>query len=125
MAVLLVAACAVTAGARSWTAIGHWARSAPQDTLARLVARTVGALALCEAPSPAIIRRVVGAVCPGRTVTQLPVPVPGKTNEITCFTALLTPFDLAGVTVTADALHTQQAHVRFVVEDKKATSCCW
>ncbi|WP_420823302.1 transposase family protein [Streptomyces fulvoviolaceus] len=29
VAVLLIAACAVTAGARSWTAIGQWARSAP------------------------------------------------------------------------------------------------
>ncbi|QKW20937.1 ISAs1 family transposase [Kitasatospora sp. NA04385] len=54
----------------------------------------------------------------GRTVTQLRIP--GKTNEITCFAALLEPFDLAGVTVTADALHTQRAHARFLVEEKKA-----
>lgn len=54
----------------------------------------------------------------GRTVTQLWVP--DKTNEITCFTALLAPYDLTGVTVTADALHTQRAHARFLVEEKKA-----
>lgn len=54
----------------------------------------------------------------GRTVTQLRVP--GKTNEITCFTALLEPYDLTGVTVTADALHTQRGHVRFLVEEMKA-----
>ncbi|MFB7592795.1 ISAs1 family transposase [Streptomyces sp. NPDC056169] len=54
----------------------------------------------------------------GRTVTQLRVP--GKTNEITCFAALLERHDLAGVTVTADALHTQRNHVRFPVEEKKA-----
>ncbi|MFF8618555.1 ISAs1 family transposase [Streptomyces sp. NPDC015350] len=54
----------------------------------------------------------------GRTVTQLRVP--GKTNEITCFTALLEPYDLAGVTVTADFLHTQRGHVRFLVKEKKA-----
>ncbi|KPI12487.1 hypothetical protein OV450_8398 [Actinobacteria bacterium OV450] len=54
----------------------------------------------------------------GRTVTQLRVP--DKTNEITCFAALLAPFDLAGVTVTADALHTQRGHVRFLVEEKRA-----
>ncbi|MFE2471119.1 hypothetical protein [Streptomyces mirabilis] len=35
----------------------------------------------------------------GRTVTQLRIP--DKTNEITCFAALLAPFDLTGVTVTA------------------------
>ncbi|MGW6413185.1 transposase family protein [Streptomyces vinaceus] len=34
--VLLTAACAVLAGARSYVAIGQWARHAPQDTLARL-----------------------------------------------------------------------------------------
>ncbi|MGW3660843.1 ISAs1 family transposase [Streptomyces sp. NPDC005151] len=54
----------------------------------------------------------------GMTVTQLRVPE--KTNEITCFAALLDPFDLRGVTVTGDALHTQRDHARFLVETKKA-----
>ena len=54
----------------------------------------------------------------GRTVTQLRVP--DKANEITCFAALLAPFDLAGVAVTADALRTQRAHVRFLVEEMNA-----
>ncbi|WP_328546106.1 hypothetical protein [Streptomyces platensis] len=31
--------------------------------------------------------------------------MPDKTNEITCFAALLEPNGLAEVTVTADALH--------------------
>ncbi|MBV6699496.1 ISAs1 family transposase [Kitasatospora aureofaciens] len=162
VAVLLVAASAVVAGARSYAAIGQWSANAPQHALARLGARVVGALSVRVAPSAATIRRVVGLVCPGgladltgadpagsdsvaidgkaargsrhgqtpaahllaamtsdgRTVTQLRVP--DKTNEITCFTALLVPFDLRGVTVTADALHTQRAHARFLVEEKKA-----
>lgn len=54
----------------------------------------------------------------GMTVTQLRVPE--KTNEITCFAALLDPYDLQGVTVTGDALHTQRDHARFLVEVKKA-----
>ncbi|MGW3742118.1 ISAs1 family transposase [Streptomyces sp. NPDC005146] len=54
----------------------------------------------------------------GQTVIQLRVP--DKTNEITCFAALLEPYDLTGVTVTADALHTQRDHARFLVEVKKA-----
>ncbi|MFE9633380.1 transposase [Streptomyces sp. NPDC006463] len=54
----------------------------------------------------------------GRTMAQLRVP--DKTNEITCFAALLEPFDLAGVVVTADALHTQRAHARFLVDEKQA-----
>ncbi|WP_241002375.1 ISAs1 family transposase, partial [Streptomyces sp. CB01881] len=162
VAVLLVAASAVVAGARSYTAIGQWSANAPQHALARLGARVVGALSVRVAPSAATIRRVVGLVCPGgladltgadpagsdtlavdgktargsrhsespaahllaamtgdgRTVTQLRVP--DKTNEITCFAALLEPFDLTGVTVTADALHTQRAHARFLVDEKKA-----
>ncbi|MFD5513663.1 transposase family protein, partial [Streptomyces sp. NPDC127051] len=44
VAVLLIAACAVAAGARSYTAIGQWARSAPQQTLARCGARLVTSL---------------------------------------------------------------------------------
>ncbi|WP_241002798.1 ISAs1 family transposase [Streptomyces sp. CB01881] len=162
VAVLLVAASAVVAGARSYTAIGQWSANAPQHALAHLGARVVGALSVRVAPSAATIRRVVGLVCPGgladltgadpagsdtlavdgktargsrhsespaahllaamtgdgRTVTQLRVP--DKTNEITCFAALLEPFDLTGVTVTADALHTQRAHARFLVDEKKA-----
>ncbi|WP_370270698.1 ISAs1 family transposase [Streptomyces sp. V4I8] len=54
----------------------------------------------------------------GMTVTQLRVPE--KTNEITCFAALLNPNDLQGVTVTGDALHTQRGHACFLVEVKKA-----
>ncbi|MFJ7593540.1 ISAs1 family transposase [Streptomyces sp. NPDC097617] len=158
--VVLVAASAVIAGARSYAAIGQWSASAPQHALARLGARVAGGLGMRVAPSAATIRRVVNLVCPGgladltgadpgsakslavdgkaargsrhgqtpaahllaamtddgRTVTQLRVP--DKTNEITCFAALLEPYDLTGVTVTADALHTQRAHARFLVEKK-------
>ncbi|MFG2525626.1 transposase family protein [Streptomyces sp. NPDC048527] len=39
VSVLLVACSAVVARARSFVAIGQWAASAPQDTLARLGAR--------------------------------------------------------------------------------------
>ncbi|MFI5747032.1 ISAs1 family transposase [Streptomyces sp. NPDC051644] len=143
-------------------AIGQWSSRAPQDTLARLGARTTTVFQVRIAPSTATIRRVLNAACPGGladllghdpagagtlavdgksargsrhgeipaahllapitgaglTVTQLRVP--SKTNEITCFDALLAPYDLAGVTVTADALHCQRDHARFLVEEKKA-----
>ncbi|MEU3466275.1 ISAs1 family transposase [Streptomyces sp. NPDC006733] len=162
VSVLLIACSAVLCGARSFAAIGQWARAAPQDALARLGARTETVFNVRLAPSAATIRRVLNAVCPGGladllgadpagadtlavdgktargsrtttkaaahllaamtgtglTVTQLRVP--DKTNEITCFAALLEPFDLAGVTVTADALHTQREHARFLVEEKQA-----
>ena len=46
--------------------------------------------------------------------------VEGKTNEITCFAPLLGPLDLTGAVITADALHAQSEHARFLVEDKNA-----
>ncbi|UQA98077.1 transposase family protein [Streptomyces halobius] len=64
-AVLLVAASAVVAGARSFAAIGQWAAHAPQQTRARLGARLVASLNVRLAPSTATIRRVINAVCPG------------------------------------------------------------
>ncbi len=160
VSVLLIASCAVLAGARSYAAIGQWAAEAPQHALARLGARCATAFAVRIAPSAATIRRVITSVCPGgladllgcdptgagtvavdgktargsrqgnkpathllaaltgtgQTLTQLRVP--DKTNEITGFARLLAPYDLAGVTITADALHTQREHIRFLTEKK-------
>jgi len=43
-----------------------------------------------------------------------------KTNEITAFRPLLEPLDLTGAVVTADAMHAQRDHARFLVEEKGA-----
>ena len=43
-----------------------------------------------------------------------------KTNEITVFRPLLENLDLTGCVVTADAMHTQRDHARFLVEEKHA-----
>lgn len=43
-----------------------------------------------------------------------------KTNEITAFRPLLEGLELAGAVVTADAMHAQREHARFLVEEKKA-----
>ncbi|MCX4775379.1 ISAs1 family transposase [Streptomyces sp. NBC_01264] len=67
------------------------------------------------APAAHLLSAVTAA---GGTVSQLRVP--DKTNEISAFTALLAPFDLGGTTVTADALHTQREHAKWLVEVKKA-----
>ncbi|WP_231394906.1 ISAs1 family transposase [Micromonospora sp. CNB394] len=48
------------------------------------------------------------------------VDVDGKTNELTRFQPLLRPLDLTAVVVTADALHTQREHARWLVDDKNA-----
>lgn len=39
-----------------------------------------------------------------------------KTNEISEFQPLLSTMDLTGVVITADALHTQRAHARHLIE---------
>lgn len=46
--------------------------------------------------------------------------VDGKSNEIPEFGPLLRPLDIAGMVVTADALHTQREHACFLVEEKTA-----
>lgn len=43
-----------------------------------------------------------------------------KHNEITEFKPLLEPLDLTGRVVTADAMHTQAGHARFLVDEKQA-----
>jgi predicted transposase YbfD/YdcC len=48
------------------------------------------------------------------------VDVDGKTNELTRFQPLLAPLELASAVVTADALHTQREHARWLVEEKNA-----
>jgi predicted transposase YbfD/YdcC len=48
------------------------------------------------------------------------VDVAGKTNEITRFQPLLAPLDLTAAVVTADALHTQREHARWLTETKHA-----
>ncbi|MCX4825881.1 hypothetical protein OG883_39960 [Streptomyces sp. NBC_01142] len=69
-----------------------------------------------EIPAAHLLAAITGA---GLTVTQLRVP--DKTNEITCSGCpLLAPYDLSGVMVTADALHCQRDHARFLVDEKKA-----
>ncbi|MEU9133160.1 transposase family protein [Kitasatospora sp. NPDC048540] len=65
VSVVLIAASAVLAGARSYAAIGQWAGSAPQHTLARLGARAVGVLGVRVPPSRATIRCVLTLACPG------------------------------------------------------------
>ncbi|MFF0629967.1 transposase family protein [Streptomyces sp. NPDC004296] len=65
VSVLLIACSAVLAGARSFAAIGQWARKAPQEALTRLGARSTSVSAIRVAPSTATVRRIINATCPG------------------------------------------------------------
>ncbi|OQA28460.1 MAG: hypothetical protein BWY57_03504 [Betaproteobacteria bacterium ADurb.Bin341] len=46
--------------------------------------------------------------------------VDSKTNEIAAFKPLLDPLDLEGAVITADAMHAQTEHARYLVEVKEA-----
>lgn len=61
----------------------------------------------------AAIDHDTGVVCAQTTVD-------GKTNEITRFAPLLADLDLTSAVVTADALHTQREHARWLVEERNA-----
>jgi predicted transposase YbfD/YdcC len=173
--ILLIAAAAVLAGARSLTAIGEWAADAPQQVLALLGVRHDQRAGRYCAPEEATLRRVLQALdgdlldiaigCwltsrqppppEARAPTRRGIAVDGKTlrgtwdaidrgvhllaalthhtgsvvaqrevhrksNEITCFARLLDPVDLTNAVITADALHTQRAHARYLVEQRNA-----
>ena len=54
----------------------------------------------------------------GMVIGQLDVDI--KTNEIPMFSTLLDSIDLLGALVTADALHCQKDHARYLVEQRSA-----
>jgi predicted transposase YbfD/YdcC len=165
--ILVVAAVAVAAGARSFAAIGEWAADVPQPLLKRLGTRFDVGRGRFVAPEESTIRRVVGLVngdlldvvigawsasrLPARDPVDPPVAVAvdGKAvagtfgraggagvhllsvlrhedgvvagqrqvptgGEVAGFTSLLDTIDLAGVVVTADALHTHRGHARYL-----------
>jgi predicted transposase YbfD/YdcC len=61
------------------------------------------------------------AACTGRHGAVIgQVEIDGKSGELAAFEPLLRPLDLVDTVVTADALHTQRDHARFLVEEKKA-----
>jgi predicted transposase YbfD/YdcC len=65
-------------------------------------------------------RHLLSAVDHHSGVVCAQVDVDGKTNEITRFTPLLAGLDLTGAVVTADAMHTQREHARWLVDDRRA-----
>lgn len=63
---------------------------------------------------------LVSALLHGEGVVIGQTAVSEKSNEITAVKPLLDPLDLEGKVVTADAMHAQVEHARYIVEDKKA-----
>src|SRR5215217_8244254 len=132
--VLAVSAAAVAAGARSVTAIAEWATDAPWPILAALGVRCDPLTRRCHVPGEATIRRVLARVdgdavdaAVGAWLADRLRPlrhrrvlaVDGKRLRGSARDGhqvhLLAGLDLAGVVVTADALHTQRDHASFLV----------
>jgi hypothetical protein len=67
-----------------------------------------------HASSDGQARHLLAAADPQAGAVLAQAEVDGKTNEITCFAPLLEPLDLAGAVVTADALHAQREHAKFL-----------
>jgi DDE_Tnp_1-associated/Transposase DDE domain len=64
--------------------------------------------------------RLLSALLHQDAVVVAQAAVPTTTHEIPALPRLLAPLPLAGVVVTADALHTQRETARFLVEAKQA-----
>lgn len=101
-------------------AVGRWfLASRPLSRLGRQVYSVDGKTLRGSGPAGAQVHLL--AVLDQHTGAVLgQVDVDGKTNELTRFQPLLTPLDLTSVVVTADALHTQREHARWLVDDKNA-----
>ena len=63
---------------------------------------------------------LLAALDPHTGVVLAQTDVAGKTNEITRFQPLLSALDLTGAVVTADAMHAQREHARWLAEEKNA-----
>jgi len=64
--------------------------------------------------------KLFAAIVHGQGTVIAQREVPSHTNEITQFQPLLDQVDLAGRVVTADALHTQADHARWLVTERHA-----
>jgi outer membrane protein assembly factor BamB len=101
-------------------AVGRWIIASGSDTLSgRRVYSVDGKTLRGSGTGGAQVHLL--AVLDQHTGTVLAqVDVDGKTNEITRFQPLLDPLDLTTVVVTADAMHTQREHARWLAETKRA-----
>lgn len=96
--------------------IGQWLRSQSQDRAVAVDGKTLRGSARADGKPV----HLVSAFLQHEKMVIGQRQVDRKSNEITAFKPLLEPLDLEGKIITADAMHTQVEHARFIVEDKKA-----
>jgi hypothetical protein len=96
--------------------IGQWLRPQSEDKAVAVDGKTLRGSAGADGKKV----HLVSAFLQHEKMVVGQRQVDKKSNEITAFKPLLEPLDLEGKVVTADAMHTQVEHARFLVEDKKA-----
>jgi predicted transposase YbfD/YdcC len=99
--------------------VGAWAVGRLPARAGRQAVAVDGKTLRGSAPTGAAARHLLAAVDQGTRTVLGQVDVDGKTSEIAAFAPLLDAVasagvDLAGVVVTADALHTQRDHVTYL-----------
>ena len=114
VSILAVAICALLSGARCF--IGQWLYSQSQDRAVAVDGKTLRGSSGADGKPV----HLVSAFLQHEKMVIGQRQVDKKSNEITAFKPLLEPLDLEDKVVTADAMHTQVEHARFLVEDKKA-----
>ena len=102
-------------------AAGAWAkqRTVPAPGMRRMVAvdgKTLRGSGLAGGPG----RHLLAALDRAHGVALGQVDVEAKTNEIPMFATLLDHVDLTGAVVTADAMHAQRGHAKYLVNQRGA-----
>ncbi len=124
--------------ARAWVAPSETTlRRVLQQVDADELDRVVGGWLACQQDAPGAVAvdgktlrgavdadgrqvHLLAALAHGSGVVLAQRRVDAKSNEITGFRPLLEGVDLQGRVVTADALHTQTEHARYLVGDRQA-----
>jgi predicted transposase YbfD/YdcC len=103
-------------------AVGRWmiASGTPAPARADRMVYSVDGKTVRGSGRPGGQTHLLAALDQQAGVVVAQVDVAGKTNEISRFQPLLDGLDLTGALVTADALHTQREHARWLVTDKNA-----
>jgi predicted transposase YbfD/YdcC len=105
------------------TAVSRWLvglHTPPADQPSRRRAYAADGKTLCGSGPAGSQVHLLAAVDHHTGAVVAQTAVDGKTNEITRFAPLLAGLDLDGAVITADALHTQRDHARWLVEQRNA-----
>lgn len=100
--------------------LGAWAQLRQPNAAGRAVIAIDGKSVRGSATPAHRCRHLLAAFSHGSRLVLGQIDVAVKTNEIPLFATLLDSIDLLGVLVTADALHCQADHARYLVEQRGA-----